>query len=302
MFHISYKSLRYFVATAEELHFRRAAERLGITQPPLSIRIRQLEDDIGSPLFERDRRNVRLTKVGAVLLEEARPLLAQTELLSKSVERAAMGEVGEIRIGVTQSVALMGKVPRVLRQFRREYPDVRLTLVEMLSNAQLVALREDRIDVGFVRIPGTLATTQTDFQAIPVETDELALYLPSDHALAKTLAPVDMEELANETFVFYEREVATGLHEPLLALCKRHGFEPRIEQQAREPTTIIGLVSSGFGITILPRSFTRIGQEGVVVRAISDPGPPIKTWLTSLSDNRSALIRRFCGHFENLMT
>lgn len=299
---INYQSLRYFVATAEELHFRRAAERLGVSQPPLSVRIRQLEEDIGAPLFERDRRNVRLTKVGAVLLEKARELLAQADRLSDSVERAVKGELGEIRIGVTQSVALMGQVPRVLRLFRRENPDVRLDLVEMLSSQQIAALDESRIDVGFVRLPGKLADAQGRFRAVPVETDGLVLYLPSDHVLARTETPIDMEALAEETFVFYEREVSTGLHEHLLALCKRHGFKPQIEQQAREPTTIIGLVSSGFGITILPRSFTRIGQEGVAVRTISDPGPPITTWLTARGDNQSALITRFCDHFERLMT
>lgn len=193
---IDLRQLRQFVAVAEELHFRRAADRLGMSQPPLTVAIRRLEEEVGAILVERGQKTVRLTAAGAVLLDEARRLLASADAALTATRDAAAGKLGRVRLGYVGS-AMYGRLPEQLRSFRREYPDVRIDLREMTTAGQVAALRAGDLDLAIVIPPlGDVGGLET----IPFDTDQLAIALPSSHPLTD-LAEVKIADLAGEPFV-----------------------------------------------------------------------------------------------------
>ncbi|HYG64169.1 MAG TPA: LysR family transcriptional regulator [Thermoanaerobaculia bacterium] len=229
---IELRHLRYFLAVAEELSFSRAAERLGMAQPPLSQQIQRLETLVGHELFER-RPRVRLTPAGEAFLAAARRALAQVEEGVEASHRAARGEVGTVTVGFAASM-ILSVVPGAVRAFRRRFPGVDLQLRELSSAAQLAALREGRIDVAFVR--------ESPF---------------SDRELG-------CERLREEPFVHFPRPVAPGLYDLILALCQGAGFKPRVVQEAQEWLTIVGLVEAGMGVSLVPESFRKLRWGKVV--------------------------------------
>lgn len=284
------RHLRYFIAVAEELHFGRAAERLGISQPPLSQQIQALEEEIGARLFERTNRRVELTDAGRLFLDESRQVLAQVDKAVLLARRAHLGELGELKIGFTSSAPFTSTIPSSIHAFRKAYPDVHLDLQEMSSRQVLKALLEESLQVGVIR---PLALPDA-VHWVELFREPLAAVLRADHPLAAGSEDgLAIAALAEEPFVFFPRSYGTGLYDQVIALTRQAGFSPRIAQEASEAMTIIGLVSAGLGVSILPASFRRTRVDGVVYRTLSDPEATTAVWLVRRQNEGSPLALSF---------
>ncbi|MCV4029845.1 LysR substrate-binding domain-containing protein [Pseudomonas aeruginosa] len=284
------RHLRYFIAVAEELHFGRAAERLGISQPPLSQQIQALEEEIGARLFERTNRRVELTDAGRLFLDESRQVLAQVDKAVLLARRAHLGELGELKIGFTSSAPFTSSIPSSIHAFRKAYPDVHLDLQEMSSRQVLKALLEESLQVGVIR---PLALPDA-VHWVELFREPLVAVLRADHPLAAGSEDgLAIAALAEEPFVFFPRSYGTGLYDQVIALTRQAGFSPRIAQEASEAMTIIGLVSAGLGVSILPASFRRTRVDGVVYRTLSDPEATTAVWLVRRQNEGSPLALSF---------
>ncbi|MET0621431.1 MAG: LysR substrate-binding domain-containing protein [Pyrinomonadaceae bacterium] len=262
---VELRHLRYFAAVAEELHFGRAAERLGIAQPPLSQQIKSLEELVGYTLFER-RPQVRLTPAGEALLEVARRTLSQIEEGLSSTRRVGRGEAGRITVGFAASI-LTTALPEILRTYRERFPGVELRLRELSSAAQTAALSDGGIDVGFVR---EAVEHGAGLICEPILREEFVAVLPPAHRLAKR-QELPLGELAGEPFVHFPRAVAPALYDQVGDACRRAGFQPRVVQEAQEWLTILGLVEAGLGVSLVPDSFRRLRWGGVQYRPLAPP-------------------------------
>lgn len=290
------RHLRYFIAVAEELHFGRAAEQLGISQPPLSQQIQALEEELGARLFERTNRRVALSAVGRLFLSEARQVLAQLEQAVDVARRAQRGELGELKVGFTASAPFTSTIPRAIRAFRQACPDVHLDLRELSSRCVAEAVHEGRLQVGMLR---PLAPLPEELVVLELFAEPLVAVLPVDHPLAGGReVGVRLAALGEEPFVFFPRTFGTGLYDQLLGLARAAGFSPRIVQEASEAMTLIGLVATGLGVTVLPASFSRMRIDGVVCRTLLDPGASTAVWLVRRRDEASPLVRRFAELIE----
>ncbi|HBN9876125.1 TPA: LysR family transcriptional regulator [Pseudomonas aeruginosa] len=284
------RHLRYFIAVAEELHFGRAAERLGISQPPLSQQIQALEEEVGARLFERTNRRVELTDAGRLFLDESRQVLAHVDKAVLLARRAHLGELGELKIGFTSSAPFTSTIPSSIHAFRKAYPDVHLDLQEMSSRQVLKALLEESLQVGVIR---PLALPDA-VHWVELFREPLVAVLRADHPLAAGSEDgLAIAALAEEPFVFFPRSYGTGLYDQVIALTRQAGFSPRIAQEASEAMTIIGLVSAGLGVSILPASFRRTRVDGVVYRTLSDPEATTAVWLVRRQNEGSPLALSF---------
>ncbi|MER2553048.1 MAG: LysR substrate-binding domain-containing protein [Thauera sp.] len=262
------RHLRYFVAVAEELHFTRAAARLHIGQPPLSMQIRDLEQEIGVRLLERSQRRVALTAAGERFLGHARRILDGVGEAVADARRAQAGEVGELRIGFTSSLPFTDLLPDVLNAYRRRFPAVRLQLQEMFTSAQFYGLARGELDVGFVRLQDGAPPAGIVLREIA--RNPLRLVVNVGHRLAKA-AQVSFADLADEDFISFPGDIGTDLPEVLRALCRKAGFEPRIVQTAREATTQIGLVAAGLGVALLPAPLESVRIARVRYLPLAEP-------------------------------
>jgi len=242
------RHLRYFIAVAEELHFGRAARKLGITQPPLSLQIQRLEAELGVQLFERTNRRVQLTPAGKTLLEEGRHVVADCNSATDAARRAARGETGSLTVAFAASVMFLS-LPRIIRRFRTQFPNVRLELRELPTGPQIIALRNGELDIGFLREPSRDAELTTE----TVMREGLLLALSKRHELANRKR-LRLSDVANEDFVLCPRDLAPGLYAHVLAVCAEAGVHPRIVQTSRELYTTVSLVEAGLGVTIIPAS------------------------------------------------
>ncbi|MFD2640613.1 LysR family transcriptional regulator [Pseudomonas japonica] len=284
------RHLRYFIAVAEELHFGRAAQALGISQPPLSQQIQALEQELGARLFERTNRRVELSEAGRLFLEEARQVLAQVDKAADVARRAQLGELGEMKIGFTSSAPFNSSIPKAIYSFRQRFPAVHLNLKEMSSRDVAEALLDERIEVGLMRplpLPDSLVATE-------LFREPLVAVLNADHPLARgTEQDLHLAALANEPFVFFPRSYGSGLHAQLLSLARQAGFTPHFAQEAAEVMTIIGLVSAGLGVSVLPASFQRMRIDGVVYRTLLDADADTAVWLVQRREQGSAMADAF---------
>ena len=262
------RHLRYFVAVAEELHFRRAAERLHMSQPPLSQQIRRLEEDVGATLLTRNQRRVELTAAGAAYYARARDILDAVEDAAREARRVQRGEVGRLDVGFVGS-AVYSIVPELLRAFRAAYPEVGLRLRELGTSEQLRRLEDGGLDVGFLRSPGGRP-------GLTIETvlrEPVVVALPDGHRLAAA-AEVRVEELAGEPLVLMTRAGAPGLRDALAPVTEGLG-EEAIVQEVAEMQTVIGLVAAGVGISLVPDSVRALARSGVVYRPLDGEPPQV---------------------------
>jgi len=285
------RHLRYFVAVAEERHFTRAAERLGIKQPPLSLQIKQLEQELGTPLFRRLTRGVELTEPGTLLLDEARQILEQVERTKAIVRNRARGETGHIRVGFAGATYFQPRVPGLVQTYRRRYPSVVLSPVQGNTPDMVEAVQNGSVDVAFVRPP------LGDHQAItihPLVEETMRIVLPSKHPQARKRF-VSLAAFAQETIILPPRTISPGLYDSIIASCQRAGFSPLLKHE--DPLMVIAsivyLVAAGFGISIVPHSFQHIRADGIVYVPIKGEAPRALISLAVRKDNRSALIRNF---------
>jgi DNA-binding transcriptional LysR family regulator len=291
------RHLRYFIAVAEELHFGRAAARLNTSQPPLSQQIAALERDLGVTLLERSGRRVALTDAGRLLLQEARATLEQAARTRLVATRAKLGQVGELRIGLFASAPLSLPFARALGAFRRECPDVTLTLQEQPTPEQIDELLRGRLEFGFLRSPGR-PQLPPDLDTLEVVREPLCVALPPDHALAAEGGPLPIAELAEEPLVFFSRSVGSSLNDQLQSLCMAAGFVPRITQEAAANSMILGLVAAGLGISVLPSALCSLWPDRIRVRPLDAPGAVTFTWLAWRRDRESPLTRCFVAQFR----
>jgi DNA-binding transcriptional LysR family regulator len=265
---VDLRQFRYFVAVAEELSFSRAAQRLHISQLPLSINIQALERNLGVVLLKRNRRRVELTNAGRLFLEKARETLAQADQAIETAKRAGRGEIGTLRIGFTATVPFSRIFPRAVRAYRLALPEVQLALKLTTSEPILESIAAGDLDVGLIRPSASLALP-AGITAIPVLNDRLMLALHAGHALVEPEREIPIGALAQEGFILRARGSRASFYEQVYQLCERAGFTPRVSQEAHDATTILGLVAAGLGVTILPASLRAIHIEDVVWRELS---------------------------------
>lgn len=263
----SLRALRSFVVVAEELHFGAAAERLHMTQPPLSQQIRQLEAALGTELFSRTTRSVQLTVPGKLLLERARRLLADCDAIAQEVMRAGRGETGRLVLGFPYTAAYR-LLPRALALYKQRYPEVELDLCEMLSNDLLGALRSRRLDVALVR--ASAAMLGTDLDCVVASREEMVLALPCSHPLAQ-LEVVPIARLDGVPFIGFAGQGSRYFRETLDAIFAAGQVRPRITQESVLPT-VLALVEAGLGVALVPSSLMRVRSEDLTYRRISGVG------------------------------
>jgi DNA-binding transcriptional LysR family regulator len=287
---IDLRRLRYLVAVADEGHMTRAAERLGIQQPPLTRQIRGLEEELGVTLFERLPRGMQLTEAGRVVVEEARDVLARAERIAETAKRAARGEQGRLAVGYTSSAAFHPFVTQQIRFFRQARPGVLLDLAEDGTPELLHALKEERLDAAFIR------STSTDISGLaidPLLEEKMVAAVPSGHRLAAA-GRAPLADLAEDTFIFYRRPTGPGLYDAIMAACLAAGFSPTVGQEAPRMTSTLSLVASGLGVTITPSSMQRMNVEGVsFVRLKGAKGLAAPLLLATRKRDRGTLVERF---------
>jgi len=285
---VELRQLRYFVVIADEGNFSRAAERLRISQPPLSTQIKSLEEELGVPLFNRSNRGVSLTAAGAVFAEEARAVLARLEHARNKALQTDRGDVGLLSIGFV-SIADYSILPPTLKSFRTRFPLVEVELHELTTDAQVRELRAGRLDLGI----GLAPVDEPDLEFEAVLHEELLLAVPTTHRAAKTAGALDLRTLAKENFIIPPRELAPGLYDLILSHCRSFGFTPRITQHARQMQTVIGLVSSGMGIALVPSSLRNLRRTGVQYRQLRGKAPVIDLGILRVRGSESPPRERF---------
>jgi len=284
---VELRQLRYFVAVAEELHFRRAAARLHISQPPLSQQIAALERELGCELLARTRRRVELTPAGEAFLRDARATLAELDVATARARAIADGRAGVLRINFVGS-ALLSIVPAAVQRFRGARPGVELELHERSTVEQLRALEAGTADVGLVRPPiDAGAGLRTEI----VMRERTIAALPAGHKLTG-LRRIPLRRLAAEPLVLFPRSQAPGYHDLLAGRLAATGASPRIVQYAPEMLTIIGLVAAGIGVSPVPASVAHLALDGVVYRPLAG-APDTELVAVTREDGESPLVRAF---------
>jgi len=289
---IELRHLRYFIAVAQEGHITRASEKLGIQQPPLSQQIKALEGQLGAQLFRRKARGVELTHAGRAFLEDALKIMTLLERAVETTQRTARGEEGRICVGVTPTAPFHPFVINAIRRFRDACPNVALTMEESLSEGLFASLRDERIDVAFVR--SAVADAQ-GLRITRLPDEPMLVALPTDHKLAREplAASVLLKQLAGEVFVLYGPP-GSGIHGAIIAACHRAGFAPRIGQLTPRITSTLGFVAAGLGISLVTQSMRSVGMEGVSYRALKGSAQP-RALLNLLSrrGDPSGVVRQF---------
>lgn len=265
------RHLRYFIAVAEEGHITRAAERLGIQQPPLSMQIRALEQELDVQLFRRQPRGVELTDAGLAFLERARVILNEVDRAFASARRTARGEQGRVVVGFTSSAPFHPFVPRVIRAFREMSPLVSLSLEESGSSELVQGLHNEEIDAAFIRSP---VADVVGLLVRPLLNEEMVVALPTGHPLApengaSEAEPITLASLASETFILYKRPGGPGLYDSIITACRDAGFGPRVGQEAPRIISTLNLVAAGLGVSIVPASLRRLQMDGVIYRRLT---------------------------------
>jgi len=283
------RHLRYFVAVAEELHFTRAAERLGIQQPPLSLQIQQLERELGTPLFRRLTRGVELTEAGAFLLDDARRILDQVERAKAGVESRARGETGTIHLGFAGATLSQPMILKIIQAYRARYPGVVLSPEQSNTPRLAAGLRSHEIDVAFVRPP---VGNMDELAVEPLVEEPTVIVLPASHPRAGDSA-IPIAALADETFILLPRSIGVILHDAVIDLCRAAGFDPKLGQEAPQIPAIVHMVAAGFGVSIVPQSIKQTRAEGVAFVPIDGEVPMAPIWLAYRRSYRSTAVRSF---------
>lgn len=281
------RHLRYFIAVAEELHFGRAAQRLQMTQQPLSRQIQELEAEIDVQLFHRTKRTVHLTEAGKVFLERSYGVLAQLEQAIEATQQIGRGEVGRLAIGFVGS-ATYTVLPDILRVFREQFPAVELRLHELTTAQQIQALHDKQIDVGIVRS----AIIEPGLSVEYILQESLVLALPETHRFSAQ-TEVSLSTLADELFILFPAKMGPIFYEQIINICQQAGFRPKVAQEAVQMQTIVGLVAAGLGIAFVPASLQNFHRSGVIYRPLQEQTPKTGLYLTWRQHDFSPVIKAF---------
>lgn len=279
------RTLRYFAVVAEEMHFGRAATRLHISQPPLSRQMMNLEEELEVALFDRTKRGIQLTEAGALFLEEVTKVISAVDAATTVAKRAGRGEMGRLTVGFFVA-ATYAVLPKVIRQFRKHSANVNLVLQDMELPKVIEGLIEGVVDVGFVRPP--ITDHRIAFEVLLREPFVAAI--PDGHRFARR-SRLHLRDLADEQFVMFAPQWSVT-YAQIINACHASGFQPRIVQEARRAETVVGLVSSGVGISLMPASARALAVEGVSFKRL-DGLPMSETAVAWRKDNSSALLKAF---------
>jgi len=288
---IELRQLRYFVAVAEENHFVGAAARLHMTQPPLSQTIQALETSIGTQLFLRTKRSVQLTPAGLALLPEARRLLQQAGALPDLARRAASGESGLLSLSFV-STADYSVLPPLLREFREHCPQAQIELREATTDVQLEDLMQGRIDAGLL-IPPLYDKAKTELDYLTVLSEPLILAAPQGLKALRGKNAAGLKAVADLPLIIFPRRIAPAFHDAILGCFRDAGLTPRIGQEAIQMQTIVGLVSAGMGVALVPQSVSNLKRPGVEYKPLSGKTVQVETGLAWRRDNLSPVLHTF---------
>ena len=284
-YQLELRHFTYFLAVAEELHFRKAAERLYISQPGLSRQIRQMEEIIGAELFVRNKRNVALTTAGEYLKKELDFILNHIDFTLKQTRLMDAGGEGEIRVGFLGS-AMQSVIPKLLVKVDKEFPGIQFSLEELSNNLQVEAIQKDQLDLGFVR----LSRVPDGLQLKPVFTDTFSIALPMDYNLNEDNF-TSIAQVAKENFILFSSDYSSLYYDTIMSICEDKRFTPRVTHKSVHAQTIFKLVESGLGIAIIPTSL----QHGFDMRVkfLEIPNIPQRAILSAIwkTDNRNPALQ-----------
>lgn len=284
---MEFRHLRYFLALAEELHYGRAARRLAISQPPLSLNIQQLEASVGAKLFVRNSKEVRLTAAGKAFEPAARALLdsaREAALRARDVDR---GLAGQLRLGFVGAMLYRG-LPQMLRSFQAEHPAMRLVLRELNSADQLLELAHGQLDVGFVHT----ARMPAEMSRLLFTSERFVACLPADHADADA-ASLPVRRLRDAPFVLFARSVSPDYYERVLSICTDAGFRPEICHEVRHWLSVVSLVSQGLGVALVPEALRHAGIGNVRFVPLEEAATQSQSWCVWMAADEGALTRGF---------
>jgi DNA-binding transcriptional LysR family regulator len=284
------RHLRYFIAVADEQNFTRAAERLQITQPTLSRRIEDLEEELDLPLFDRRRHPIQLTPAGEAFLEGTRATLAQLEEAVIKAQRIHRGELGYLTVGFTSSIA-NSIFPNILQTFRQRYPEIKLILQEEQSASLIRKLRDRQADIVFIYLYHDISEAN-DLETMSLTQEPLVAVLPKNHPLAAK-SRISLSDLKDEAFVMPSHQVVAGLSEQIYHLCSQAGFVPKVVQTAVFMVTILGLVAGETGISILPSHVQNIQREGAIYRPIQEQTTTTQLTAVWQQNHSSTILQQF---------
>jgi DNA-binding transcriptional LysR family regulator len=289
---IDLKQLKYFLAVAEEKSFSRAAERLHISQPPLSQQIMKLENELGVRLFARTTRSFELTVAGKALMHEAADLLGRMRMTIDTIRQIDRGEVGRLRVGIVGS-AMWGPIPRLLERFQSQFPRVTWTIHELGPDEQWEALRAKQIDVGFWREPRVDEDQlkNANLRQQLCFRENVCVAINHNHPLARKDS-IALTEIAGEPMLTLHLDQSA---EPryLIQCCVDAGFEPAIFQQAAEPQTLLAMVGAGLGVALMPETTGRIGWPGVRFLPVHTHAPSANLYITYPAQDDAPVVRAF---------
>ncbi len=283
------RHIRYFLAVAREGNFTRAAASLGIGQPPLSLQIKDLEQEVGALLFHRVAHGAELTPAGQAFLAVVGGMPELAERGVRHAQRAARGEIGVLRVGFTASSAFNAVVPGTLRAFRRAYPGVELMLEEANTTRLTAGLDDGTLDIAFQR-PESADGRELQLRLLSEE--PMMLALPMGHAMVDE-NEIDLAQLAKDPFILFPRSVGPVLYDTIIGVCRKSGFEPHVDQFAPQISSIVNLVAAELGVSMVPASMSRINIAGVVFREIKGQTPTARLALAYRKGNTSNLVRNF---------
>lgn len=261
------RQLRYFLVLAEELHFSRAAQRLSISQPPLSVAIRQLEEELGAQLFERTSKEVRLTAAGKHLRVQAQDIMEQAQRVRQDMRAIADGVQGRIRLGFVGSAIYRG-LPEALESFRTRHPLVRIDMLELNSAEQIAGLQQERLDLGLLHA----TRPAPGLQSHTLVSEPFMACLPDSHALAG-LRKLQVRQLAGERMVLFSRQVSPDYHQQIWQICQSEGFTPDLHHEVRHWLSVLSMVSLGQGVSLVPSCLQRVGFPGLAFVPIQGRHP-----------------------------
>lgn len=281
------RHLRYFLAVAEEGNFTRAAARVGIAQPPLSQQIQALEKELGTPLFRRTHQGAELNEAGEAFLADVRRVLADVDAAVDSVQRAARGERGRLRLGFTASAAFNPVVPKLIRRFQRAWPQVTIVLLETNTIGLLKAMESGQLDAAFIR-PSSLTPVGLNLLHFPDEPMKIAL--PAAHRLAGR-ARLPLSALAGEPFILFPRSFGPSLYDEIAQACRLAGFTLQVSQEAPQMASICNLVAAELGVSVVPQAMTHVQLPGVRYIDIQGHVPLARLALASLPGHETVVVQ-----------
>ena len=291
------RHIRYFLVVAEEKSFTRAAQRLGISQPPLSMQIKNLEDEIGTELFYRSSHGAELTAAGQVFLNTVQPIQQRVDDAVSLAQQMANGELGQLRLGFTGTAMLNPVLPHSIRLFQEQYPKVQLRLEEGNSLVLIDRLLNDQLDIALIRPPHHVPI---DIHIQTLMYEPLVVVMPLERMIDQQ-QEIQLKLLKDENFIMAAHSVSAGLHDAVLDACRSHGLEPKIGQSAPQIVSIVSLVAANLGVSLVPASAMQLGIKGVQYLQVAEPKPVVGFSLAYRRNTHAQAAINFSSLIQSLL-